>query len=678
MIYLYSIFHLNIAYSSIEEKQRSDVIQNCYWPLLRLAKKFHLPIGFEASGYTLERIAFSDQSWIDELQKLTHQGACEFIGSGYSQLIAPLVPAKVNAANLRLGNEVYKRYLGYCPTIALVNEQAYSAGLIQHYLDAGYEAIVMEWDNPARLHPEWKSDCRYYPQHACDQHGNRIALLWNNSIAFQKFQRYAHCEIEMDEYLEYLSGHISDKARAFSLYGNDVEIFDFRPGRYHTEAAIGDHSEWDRIEKLFSILSEDERFKVISPGKVLTMMDYPEAGHDLHLESVMCPVPVKKQGKYNITRWALTGRDDLGINSACWRIYEALQQNSAATDDDYKELCYLWSSDFRTHITERRWIAYCERLAGFEKQVESNKNKAALNKLNHTKESSAVIPDDVKFERQGRYLTVETNSIRIRFNCQRGSAIDALWFKDIADAPLIGTLQHGYYDDIAFGADFYSGHLILETPGQPKVTDLNIVEASASISEDKSFVIISAHVPTMMGSVHKSYYIYRDASTVKLHYELDWQEIPIGSLRLGHITFIPSSFERDSLFYRTHNGGTQQETFMINHKEFDHGSPVSFLVSANSGVGMTAGVIEMGDARRFINITVDKGMGALIGMLTYKETKDSYFYRLALSASEMDDTSRSKSSVDKIIPRNFCLTICANQANCEKSFNKIKNAKKIK
>ena len=141
MLQLYSIFHLNIAYSSIEEEQRPEVIQRCYWPLLRLARKYDLPFGIEATGHTLEEIAAVDPAWVEELRRLTSEGNCEFIGSGYSQVIGPLVPADVNAANLRLGNQVYEQMLGFKPDIALVNEQAYSAGLVRHYIEAGYRAI---------------------------------------------------------------------------------------------------------------------------------------------------------------------------------------------------------------------------------------------------------------------------------------------------------------------------------------------------------------------------------------------------------------------------------------------------------------------------------------------------------------------------------------------------------
>ncbi|WDN90077.1 hypothetical protein BuS5_03047 [Desulfosarcina sp. BuS5] len=222
MLQLYTIFHLNIAYSSIEEEQRPEVIRRCYRPLLRLAQKYDLPF--------------------------------------------------------------YEQLLGFRPDIALVNEQAYSAGLVQHYIDAGYRAIIMERDNPYRLHPEWNLEWRYLPQIACGQHGEEISLIWNKAIAFQKFQRYAHGEMELAEYLEYLCGHLSDESRAF-FYGNDVEIFDFRPGRYYTEASLHEDGEWNRIDRLFEALLSDGRFSFIRPSQALDLLKFPEAGYRLHLES---------------------------------------------------------------------------------------------------------------------------------------------------------------------------------------------------------------------------------------------------------------------------------------------------------------------------------------------------------------------------------------------------------
>ena len=71
MLFLFTVFHLNLAYSSIEEEQRAQVISRCYWPLLRLAKEHNLPFGIEASGFTLETAAGIDPAWLQELRSLT-------------------------------------------------------------------------------------------------------------------------------------------------------------------------------------------------------------------------------------------------------------------------------------------------------------------------------------------------------------------------------------------------------------------------------------------------------------------------------------------------------------------------------------------------------------------------------------------------------------------------------
>jgi hypothetical protein len=85
----------------------------------------------------------------------------------------------------------------------------------------------MEWDNPARNHPEWNSEWRYYPQYACGQHGEALPVIWNHSIAFQKFQRYAHGELTLEEYLEYLQGHVATSARAFPWMGTTLKYLTF-------------------------------------------------------------------------------------------------------------------------------------------------------------------------------------------------------------------------------------------------------------------------------------------------------------------------------------------------------------------------------------------------------------------------------------------------------------------
>lgn len=632
-IQLYTIFHLNLAYSSIEEEQRPEVVEKCYWPLLKLARKYNLPFGIEATAYTLESISEIDPSWIDELLHMTAKGPCEFIGSGYSQLIGPIVPAEINIANLRIGNEIYSKVLGSPPGIAFINEQAYSSGLVKHYIDAGYKAIIMEWENPYQSHKEWESEWKYLPQFACDQHGNIIPVIWNMSIAFQKFQRYAHGEMDLSEYIRYLQKHVSDSERLFPMYGNDVEIFNFRPVRYRTEAEL-DHDEWERIDCLFNNLCNESWLQFIPPSGCLHYISNINAGKKLHLESAQQPIVTKKQGKYNISRWAVTGRNDLGINSLCWRIYSYLHDNEISDDDEWRELCYLWSSDFRTHITQKRWNLFQERLnCMLEKYNLDGTEK--FSKSNNIISSFGKNRTDTK--NKDRYLICETDDLKIVFNKKRGLAIESLEFKRISDKPLVCSLPHGYYADVLYGADFYSGHFTFESTGNPKITDLNPV--IPILEEDKDLFSIRSEIQTPLGSVRKKYEVSRDRPEVALTYQFLWDSLPLGSLRLGHILLNPEAFQKDSLFYSTSNGGLP-ETFFVQNRDFDHGTPVSFLVSTSLGFGTTQNRITMGDDQKILIMKIDNTFSAPLALIKFQTINDSYFYRLAFSLREMDETSR--------------------------------------
>ncbi len=665
---LYTLFHLNTAYSSIEEDERPALLRHCYHPLLDLAEELKLPLGIEASGCTLESIEAIDRTWIERLRGLVAAGTVEFIGSGYAQLIGPLVPAAVNAANLRLGEEVYRRLLNTRPRLALVNEQAYSAGLVRHYLDAGYSGIVMEWDNPSFCHKDWDPIWRYRPQYALGPGGEEIALIWNKSIAFQKFQRFAHGDLELDSYLAYLESHLGESCRFFPLYGNDVEIFDYRPGRYHTEALLHEDGEWNRLRLLFETLQADPRFTFISPSVLLDGLGEPGAGNRLRLESAQQPVPVKKQGKYNLTRWAVTGRDDLGINTACRRIYTSLEAaGKAASADHWRRLCYLWSSDFRTHITAGRWTRYLRELINFEEEVRDLLPGKVTGKTPGAGEGQvpSTVPGDytppvnslpvnplpgslrpVQVSRRGHFLTVETARIGLTLNCRRGLAIESFYTGPEGKRPgsfLLGTLPHGYYNDIRYGADWYSGHLVLERPGRPKVTDLEPVEPV--VEESGPLVTVKGEIASELGSIYKKVVLDSAEPKLTISYRLNWADIPQGSFRLGFLTLNPERYARDSLFYRTTNGGFSAECFKLGEESVNHGAAVSFLVSAACGLGLTEGWIEVGDKESALRVTVNSEAAALVGLVTYNRIDGSYFYRLAFSAGEMDDTSKFEQTI---------------------------------
>lgn len=629
---LYAVFHLNLAFSSLEEEQRPAVVERCYAPLLRLARDLELPFGIEATGTTLEAAAAADPAWLDDLRALLDGSRAELVGSGLVQLIGPLVPADVNRANLRLGHETYERLLGRRPRLALVNEQAYSAGIVPLYREAGYEALVMEWDNPSRGHPEWPRDLRYRAQRVVGADGELLPLLWNNSIGFQKVQRYAHGEQELDELLDYLATHCpeGDEDRVFSLYGNDVEVFDFRPGRFATEPPLAADSEWERLRRLFEAIADDPRFELVSPSEALSSLA-PDTDAPLALESPEQPVPVKKQDKYNITRWAVTGRDDLGANTACWRVYRTLQRHPGAPE--WRDLVELWASDFRTHITERRWSAFRARLTALESRV-------------CVADGRVPVParrGSVDVEQDSRWVVLRSPHASVRLSLRRGLAVDALTFAELGPARVVGTLPHGYYDDIALGADYYTGHLVLESPGRPKVTDLGPVEPRIEHLPDGS-VAVGGKVATPLGPIRKRVVLRAGEPRVEIETELEWDDVPAGSLRLGHVTLDPEAFDRDGLHYATHNGGDALERFGLDGARVDHGGPATYLVSASQAIGITGGVVELGDAERRIRVEIDKTAAAVVGLVTFRPVGDTWFGRLALSAQENDETCRPGST----------------------------------
>lgn len=639
----FSFFHLNLAYSAIRVDQRKEVIDRCYWPLLRLAKQRQLPFGIEASAWTLETIESIDPAWLAELRDLVTNGPCEFIGCGYAQIIGPLVPAEVNEANLRIGMQRYEELLGLRPDVALVNEQAYSAGLVPLYQDAGYKAIIMEWNNPARSHPDWDAEWRYLPQFACGTRNVQLPLIWNKSVSFQKVQRYVHGEMELDEYLAYVQAHVGVNDRAFPIYGNDVEVFDFRPGRYMTEAPLHAYGEWQRIDAMYAALLDSPNIEMIKPSEVLALKEMPGAGNRLQLETAAHPIPVKKQDKYNVLRWAVTGRGDLRINTTCWQIYEAMLRSGSATDTDWTELCYLWSSDFRTHITEARWAEYQARLSQCASRWTAPANAQA-----HTR---PIDSSSIQVTRAGRFLDVKGRRFNLRLNCLRGLALESLIDLNVSDQPLCGTVHHGYYDDIQWAADYYTGHLVYESPGRAKVTDLSPVEPE--IEQSHGVVSITASVKTPLGAVRKCWLIDELSGRVTLSYQLLWDNVGLGSLRLGHITLNPETFEPAGLAYKTHNGGREFERFPLSGSDFDHGSPVSFLISANQALGVTNGVIEIGDSNKGLGIQFLKNQAAAVALVSHRQIRNKFLCRVAFSIQELDDTCRGQAQG----PFEFVLTI---------------------
>jgi hypothetical protein len=626
-LHAFAFFHLNLAFSSIEEERRGEVITCCYWPLLRLAERH--PVGLEISGFTLEEIALRDPAWIAYARELIAAGRIELIGSGYSQMIGPLVPARVMIENLRIGNEIYHALLGACPAIALVNEQSYAGGLVGHYLDAGYSAILMDWDNPAANHPEWDGALQGLPQYARGADGRMIPVLWTDTAAFQQLQRLAHDDISPDSYIRFLRGRRTSDARMLCVYASDAEIFDFRPGRFRTEEILAaEKVEWARLDAAFTAIASEPGMALVKPSEALTMITRPGGGNSLRLESAACPVPVKKQRKYNLARWAVTGRDNTAINAACQRIHDGMVVG-APTPADWKELCYLWASDFRTHLTQKRWENFKSRLEIAEANWSSSLPPFAA-------PSGGPVAD--------RHIVICTPTLSARLDRRRGLTIQSLHFKDHA-LSAIGGLPHGFFDEIALQADWYTGDCVFELPGEHKLTDLDWAETQLERLADGG-VIVQGRVTTPRGPIVKRLHFHAAAPQVDFDIVFEWEQWPAGSLRLGHFTLLPDAFDLAHLSFATTNGGAREDFALA--EAIDHGAPVSLLVTSSMGLGLTEGWLEIGDGTTRLRIAVDRACAPLLGMIVHRPARQhgggaSLFCQVQLSAAELDDTRKPAS-----------------------------------
>ncbi|QYJ88779.1 glycoside hydrolase [Shewanella halotolerans] len=609
---LYTVFHLNLAFSSIEKEQHVEVVERCYWPLLKIAE-LGIPVGLELTAYTLECINTVAPAWIEQFKALLQSGHCELIASGDSQIIGPLIPAEVNSANLKLGQDSYQRLLGVLPKVAYLNEQAVSAGLLDVYIDAGFEAVVVEWDNPFSHNPDWQKELLMQPQSLKSASGRHIKVIWNHAIAFQKFQRYVHGELTLEDYLQYLLKVLKPDTVAFPVYGSDAEVFDFRPGRYHTEAEQIS-GEWQRVEQLFVTLDAMDNYCWRLPSKLLAKK---ADTLSLPLTNAHYPVSVKKQAKYNITRWALSGRNDLLLNSICYRKLAELKSQQNTDDECWRCLCRLWASDLRTHLTQTRYDAL------------------TLTKMASVAPTFAAWHDDkdlrVHYDEARRRLEVQTPKIRLILNGNRGLAIETLAFASHNFEAVVGTLSHGHFDHISYGADFYSNHLLLERfRDRDRVADLNRVEYQ--LGEQDGCLVIYCRQALNSGAVVKWYRLEDERLYTGFHFEETCR--PEASVRLGFMTLLDC---QQRAWYQTRLGGYEDEFFQITH-DMDQGAPISSIVSSSSALGATAGAICFGNQFKGIRIDWDPARCAALPMISSKKIDEQYLNRLWFSLTEADET----------------------------------------
>ncbi|WP_072682230.1 hypothetical protein [Arcobacter sp. LA11] len=612
----YKIYHGNLSFSAIEEENLPEVIDKTYFPLLELVQNNNLKVGLELSAYSLEKILELRPFWIKKFKKLYEEGLIELIGSGYIQLIGPLVPYEINYENQKIGLEVYQNILGIKPKIAYINEQVFSSSMVDVYEEAGYIAIVMEWNNAYSLHPEGEWDKTYSHQPVIVKGiESSLPIIWTDTIVFQQFQRMAHSEMSLEEYITIIKHHLNSGYKALSIYSSDLEVFNYRPGRFETEAIIKE-DEWKCISKAMNNLKSLGEFAL--PSEVLRKtLDDKVA---LVLSSSTTPVLVKKQNKYSLSRWSACGRGANYINTLCFKFLKNVKTNI-----DKKQLLKYWGSDYRTHITEKKW----------ENALNYLKSKIIC--INE-KSSKLDISSDLKLKEDNNKLILEKDNYKIVFNKLKGMSLSRVYKNN--QSLNFGSVKHGDLDYISHGADFYTGTTTIESAQTRKIADLNNVKDFTLEKIDNNLYKLSSIIYMKEIAIeYKNWIIDFNKNEITLDIKLKMNEFVKGSIRLGTFTLLPQN-KNSKFWYECKNGGKNYERYYINEKtNIRHYQAKSLIQSSSGGLGVTDGIIRFGINDTIISeIKINREVSYPFIMLQNSNDHEKHLTRVYFSVQEFDDT----------------------------------------
>lgn len=616
---LYKIYHGNLAFSAVEEESLSEVIDKTYFPLLELIQKDNIKVGLELSAYSLEKIQELRPLWIDKFKELNKKGLVELIGSGYMQIIGPVVPYKINYENQKIGLEVYKTILGITPRIAYINEQVFSNSIVDIYKEAGYCAIVMEWNNAYSLHldEKWGKKNSYQPV-IVKGLTSSLPIIWTDTIVFQQFQRMAHLEMSIEDYITIIERHLDSGYKALAIYSSDLEVFNYRPGRFETESIVN-KNEWQRISNAMNRLKYLGEFCL--PSEILEKVLDEKIQLTLTTESN--PILVKKQSKYSLSRWSACGRGANYINTLCYNFFK-----NVYNQENIKMLLQYWGSDYRTHITIKKWA----------KAVSYLKSQTILKEETYPKSKIAC---DIQLKDFNDKLILEKDEFKIIFNRFKGMALDCIYKN--GELLEFGSVKHGDLDFISHGADFYTGTTILESTDIKKVTDLyTLKDYTFDKLDDNIYKLSTVIVMKDISVEYKNWIIDFNKNEITLDIKLDMKEFINGSVRLGTFTLLPQN-KNSEFWYECKNGGKEYERFYINKKtKIEHNQAKSLIQSSTSGIGATDGIIRFGVDENIISeININRTVSYPFIMLQNSNDHEKHLTRVYFSVQEVDDTLKT-------------------------------------
>ena len=139
--------HANIQYSQLNPERRQWVMKNSYEPLFDLVAEGDYKIAFEASGKTIEEMAFQAPEVLEKLKDLIKKGQVEAVASPHIHIMLTNIPNEICLDTLKYGIDVWEKYLGLRPETGWNPECGWSSALPDLYKKAGFKNLVMDADS---------------------------------------------------------------------------------------------------------------------------------------------------------------------------------------------------------------------------------------------------------------------------------------------------------------------------------------------------------------------------------------------------------------------------------------------------------------------------------------------------------------------------------------------------
>jgi hypothetical protein len=147
-----TIFHANLNYAYLTEDRYEFVIRSAYELILdTFERRFPgVKFVFEASGYTLEQIAWRTPDVLEKLKSAIARGQCEFMGSPYAHPMLPNFPKEDGIWSIRFSNEVYEKLLSFRPVSFWNPECGWRSCVPEQVLAAGYTNLIGDFEAYSR------------------------------------------------------------------------------------------------------------------------------------------------------------------------------------------------------------------------------------------------------------------------------------------------------------------------------------------------------------------------------------------------------------------------------------------------------------------------------------------------------------------------------------------------